>query len=209
MRIAELSRTSGVPVATVKHYLREGLLPRGEVTSRTQAQYGEEHVRRLRLVRALTELAGLPLASVRAVLAALDAPAGSVHDVLGAAHDALGPRVDEGVDTSAARAAVDLIGWEVADDCAPLRQLAAAMAALEAVGLDASPALVAERGRALEALVRDEVAAVPTTSLAAAVEFVAVGTVLYEPVLAALRRLGHEDASGRRFGSTPAAPQEG
>ncbi len=53
MRISELSRTTGVPIATIKFYLREHLLPEGTRTSATQAQYGEEHVSRLRLVRAL------------------------------------------------------------------------------------------------------------------------------------------------------------
>ena len=33
MRIAELSQTTGVPVPTIKYYLREGLLPSGELTS--------------------------------------------------------------------------------------------------------------------------------------------------------------------------------
>ncbi|GMA88788.1 hypothetical protein GCM10025868_40380 [Angustibacter aerolatus] len=47
-----------MPVATVKYYLREGLLPPGTPTSRTQAQYDEEHVRRLRLVRALLDVGG-------------------------------------------------------------------------------------------------------------------------------------------------------
>ena len=56
MRISELSSRSGVPVATIKYYLREGLLPAGERTSATQARYGDAHVERLRLVRALVDV---------------------------------------------------------------------------------------------------------------------------------------------------------
>ncbi len=41
MRVAELSRRSGVSVASIKYYLREGLLPPGELTSPNQAHYGE------------------------------------------------------------------------------------------------------------------------------------------------------------------------
>ncbi len=52
MRISELVARSGVPLATVKYYLREGLLMPGETTSATQARYDEQHVRRLALVRA-------------------------------------------------------------------------------------------------------------------------------------------------------------
>ncbi|HET7822095.1 MAG TPA: MerR family transcriptional regulator, partial [Ornithinibacter sp.] len=49
MRISELSQASGVPLPTVKYYLREGLLMPGEATSRTRAEYGPAHVERVRL----------------------------------------------------------------------------------------------------------------------------------------------------------------
>ena len=35
MKISELSAATDVPVATLKYYLREGLLPPGEALSRT------------------------------------------------------------------------------------------------------------------------------------------------------------------------------
>nr|MDT0525976.1 MerR family DNA-binding transcriptional regulator [Streptomyces sp. DSM 41633] len=38
MRLAELSERSGVPTATIKYYLREGLLPAGRRISATQAE---------------------------------------------------------------------------------------------------------------------------------------------------------------------------
>ena len=41
MRISELSARTGVPVATIKYYLREGLLPEGERTAPTQATYAD------------------------------------------------------------------------------------------------------------------------------------------------------------------------
>ena len=47
MRIAELSRRSGVSVPTIKYYLREGLLAAGERTGPNQARYDEAHLRRL------------------------------------------------------------------------------------------------------------------------------------------------------------------
>ena len=46
MRIAELSQKTGVPVPTIKYYLREGLLPAGELTSPNQAHYDDRHVQR-------------------------------------------------------------------------------------------------------------------------------------------------------------------
>lgn len=200
MRISELSRRTGVPVPTVKFYLREGLLPAGRATAATQAQYDEGHEQRLRLVRALVEVGGMSLAAVRQVLAVVDDPPSSAHELLGAAHDALPPAVPDDVDVTAAERVVAELGWRVAPHSAPLRQLAAALAALEALGMPAGPEVVLRYARALEPVAAAETAAVPTSSPEAAVAFVVMGTALYEPVVLALRRLAQQDASARRFG---------
>src|SRR5690625_186579 len=89
MRISKLAEQTEVPLATLKYYLREGLLHPGRSTARTQAVYDGTHVQRVRLVRALTESAGLSLGSVRDVLAVLDHPPATRHDLLGAAQDVL------------------------------------------------------------------------------------------------------------------------
>ena len=202
MRIGELSRTTGVSVPTIKFYLREGLLAPGRATSATQAQYDQGHVARLRLVRALVDVAGLPLASVRAVTAAVDDPPTSAHELLGVAHDALPPRVAGDVDVARAREVVDALGWQVFDASTAMRQLAGALHALEAVGLPADVGTVARYGRAVEPVAAAEVAAVPTASPADAVAYVVAGTALYEPVLLALRRLAQQHASAQRFGGS-------
>ena len=93
MLMAELSRRSGVPVATIKYYLREGLLPPGEATSATRADYGEHHLHRLRLIRALLEVGEVPLAGIGRILAAVDDESVSLHEVLGAVQYALGPHL--------------------------------------------------------------------------------------------------------------------
>ena len=49
MRISGLAERTGVPVATLKYYLREGLLHAGTATARTQAVYDTTHVERVRL----------------------------------------------------------------------------------------------------------------------------------------------------------------
>ena len=62
MRISELSERSGIPVASIKFYIREGMLPRGAATSATRAEYGDEHLARLRVIQALSDVRALPLA---------------------------------------------------------------------------------------------------------------------------------------------------
>jgi DNA-binding transcriptional MerR regulator len=72
VRLAELSRRSGVARSTIKFYLREGLLPAGTPQGRNQALYEERHLERLRLIRALREVAGLSLEVVGRVASELD-----------------------------------------------------------------------------------------------------------------------------------------
>ena len=72
MRLAELTRRSGVPRSTIKFYIREGLLPAGDPQGRNQATYGPRHLERLELIRALREVAGLPLDVIARVAEQLD-----------------------------------------------------------------------------------------------------------------------------------------
>jgi DNA-binding transcriptional MerR regulator len=68
LRMGELAEASGVPTATIKHYLREGLLPGGQKTSRNMAYYPPEHVDRIRLIKQLQEERFMPLRVIREVL---------------------------------------------------------------------------------------------------------------------------------------------
>jgi DNA-binding transcriptional MerR regulator len=68
LKISELSEQSGVPVATIHHYLREGLLPEPVKTSRNMAYYPPEFVERLRLIKQLQEERFMPLKVIRELL---------------------------------------------------------------------------------------------------------------------------------------------
>ncbi|WP_327178447.1 MerR family transcriptional regulator [Streptomyces sp. NBC_01335] len=85
MRISELSKHSGVSVPTIKYYIREDLLPPGRLVSATQAEYDDQHLRRLRLLRALIGTRGLSVEATRQVLLALGERSSSPHHVLGLA----------------------------------------------------------------------------------------------------------------------------
>ena len=74
MRISELSRLSGVSIPSIKYYLRESLLTPGASTGSNQADYGDVHLTRLRLIRALVDVGGLSIAAAREVLSAVDNP---------------------------------------------------------------------------------------------------------------------------------------
>ena len=66
--MGELAEASGVPAPTIKHYLREGLLPEPVKTSRNMAYYPPEFVDRIRLIKRLQERRYMPLKAIRAVL---------------------------------------------------------------------------------------------------------------------------------------------
>lgn len=205
MRIAELSRDSGVPVPTIKYYVREGLLQPGELTSPNQAQYDEEHLRRLKLIRALTEVGGLSIAGVRDLLAAAESPATSLHDALGKAQYATTPRygyqASDASRQAGARQAAELIdsrGWQVKLDSPARELLAGVLAALRDLGQhDLLTLADAYAGPAEQIAAADLAAVLRRTTLESRLEGVIIATVLGDALLAALRRLAEEDASGR------------
>jgi DNA-binding transcriptional MerR regulator len=68
LRMGELAEASGVPAPTIKHYLREGLLPEPVKTSRNMAYYPPEFVDRIKLIKRLQEERFLPLKAIKSVL---------------------------------------------------------------------------------------------------------------------------------------------
>ena len=68
LRMGELARASGVSAATIKHYLREGLLPEPVKTSRNMAYYPAEFVERIRMIKQLQEERYMPLRVIKDLL---------------------------------------------------------------------------------------------------------------------------------------------
>ncbi len=71
LKMSELADASGVSAGTIKHYLREGLLGKGEDvvrTSRNMAYYPPGFVERIRLIKQLQEERFMPLQAIRRVL---------------------------------------------------------------------------------------------------------------------------------------------
>ncbi|WP_329125785.1 MerR family transcriptional regulator [Streptomyces sp. NBC_01353] len=194
-------------VPTIKYYVREGLLPAGQLTSPNQASYDETHERRLRLVRALLDVGGLSVAAIRDVIAAVEDPDRSVHKLLGAAADRVVPRYTEepGEGVGDARKTVaELIarrGWRVHAGNPAADALAVALAALDAVGHGDFAEVLDAYAEAAEQVARADLEYVArNVEREDLVESVVVGTVLGDAVFGAMRRLAHVDASVRVFG---------
>ncbi|MDW4904525.1 MerR family transcriptional regulator [Streptomyces sp. ADMS] len=212
MRLAELSERSGVSTATIKYYLREGLLAPGRQINTTTAEYDEDHLRRLRLVRALIQVGRIPVATAREVLGHVDDDSLGRTIRLGAALWALpqgAEPAEEDPAVVAARREVDRLlvslGWETARALSTLspvhRSLVVSVAALIRLGYPWDAELMAPYAELMHQVAKRDLDYLEThASDAERVETAVAATVLFEPVLTALHRLAQEEESARRYG---------
>ncbi|MFI1652873.1 MerR family transcriptional regulator [Streptomyces avidinii] len=211
MKISELSRRTGVPVASIKYFLRQGLLPAGRATAATLAEYGEEHVQRLRLIKALTTLGGLSIAATRDVLGAVD-QAHSAEGALGAVsyalpvpvaslHDADPGEEAEGEAAAGAEVAELLaaLDWQAPGTSPHVKALTTALKELRRLDAQYAPGELAAYARLAEqvALLDLERAADIDDPVSLAERAVVV-LAICAPVFELLRRLAQEDQVRRR-----------
>lgn len=207
MRISELSRRSGVRVGTIKYYIREGLLPAGERTAQTQAEYGPSHLARLELIRALREGADLSIATLARVFDAMNTGrnAGTPR-FLSVAIDALSDPVEipEGEEDEYVRAAGQVdhlldeeLGWDTDDDSPGRADLARALVHIHRYlpGLVGDPADMVPHAKAMRGLADQAIPDTydPEADPEGTLRFAVLGTALFEPALLALRKLAHVD----------------
>ncbi len=205
MRISELAETTGVSVATIKYYLREGLLPPGTKVTDRLAEYDDHHVRRLRLLRVLREAGGVPVESLKGVVAASEDRTASVHEMFGAACDAMAPPTGTDSDPASRELAdrmVDAAGWSQVRPDAPGRdRLADVLAVVRDFGSDAAPDRAVRYLELVDALAELELSLVdPDQDREAMLEQMVVGQVVFGQLLLSLRRLAQEHHSALRFG---------
>ncbi|ROR72826.1 MerR family transcriptional regulator [Bogoriella caseilytica] len=202
MRISELASLTGTSAATIKYYAREGLLPTATRTGYNQTEYGAEHRDRLRLIRALTEVGGLSIASVREVLAAVDDPQMPAAVRMGVAQRAIPRALGEPSTEALGRvhALTESRSWQVDPGNPGFAQAASVLDAYEMLGrgdLGASLASYAQAADQIALADLDAVSASPAPESAA--ETVVVGTVLGDALIAGLRRIAQEHHARQRF----------
>ncbi|MET8755087.1 MerR family transcriptional regulator [Streptomyces sp. NPDC004667] len=229
MKISELSRRTGVPVASIKYFLRQGLLPAGRATAATLAEYGEEHAQRLRLIKALTTLGGLSIAATRDVLGAVD-QAHTSEGALGAVSYALpvpvaaqSAEADEAEAEAAATAEAEVsellaaLDWRAPDTSPHVEGLAVALKELRRLDAQYAPGELAAYARLAESVARlDLERAAGLDDTVALAERAVIVFAICAPVFELLRRLAQEDQVRRRVaadgtafrtGRGPAAPE--
>jgi len=205
MRISELARRSGVPVPTIKYYLRENLLPAGSPTAPNQAVYDEVHLRRLRLIRILIGLGRCSVLATRELLGVLEDGRMTRGDLLAATHARLGPATLASIDEEDRRVAagevaalVQRLGWQVCPDAPALGRLADVVAALRTLDLPDRHGALERYAEVANRLAEGDLRAIAAPQDGAdAREAVVVATVLGEAMLYAVYALARESAGAR------------
>jgi DNA-binding transcriptional MerR regulator len=202
VRISELSKQSGVSIPTIKFYLREGVLAPGVQVTKTQSAYDETHLRRLRLVRALRDVAGLPIAAIADVMAAVDSDTVSLLDLLSVTQVAVSGVSGE---TSARGSAlaeqfIAELGWRVAKESPLMQSLGRLLEELADRDIPISVQALGPWARAAHSVAEVEVAGIiADMPRDQAAEIVALGTPLFGRLLSLLRLAAQESESRRRF----------
>ena len=208
MKISQLCDQTGVSVASIKFYLREGLLPSGERTSANQAEYGDTHVERLRLIRALIDIGGLSVATARRVLEAVDSTELPLDYVFGIAQYAVSdatlyePVDPESIGLRTVDAVIERMGWDVTDENPGRHGAARVLDTYAELGHSHLAEISQNYVEAAELIARSDLDAVAKrVDVRDMAETVVVGTVLGDGLVASLRRIAQEHIAHQMFGT--------
>ncbi|QBR75499.1 MerR family transcriptional regulator [Microbacterium sediminis] len=202
MKLRELAARTGVAKASVKHWIREGILPPGRLRNMTTAEYGEAHVERIRLITTLRTVFETPISQIRELTALLDDADVPLIDVM-----ELSQVIASGLDREAPSGASEdalLAQVAAAAGWSPVRSraraaLAGALADVAASGLPYSPDYLVEVARALSTIAAHDVAtaraAAPAPSRDAVALRVLVGTRAQLKVVAGMTLWAHASAA--------------
>jgi DNA-binding transcriptional MerR regulator len=202
MQLKELSERTGVSPASIKFYLREGLLPAGRSVHATRAEYSEQHVSRLELIQALRRVVGLNIAQIGSLLRMADGDVPRLELLAAVQRTVLG--LDEvsaqgGLRTPAADAVVRSRNWpDVPSDAR--HSLNAHLVLMESLGVPVSGDLLDAYSQAVDAIAAVDISA--TTAPDDVNELImtaAVGMHLYGQLVLKLLALAQASHAIRRY----------
>ncbi|MFB2557336.1 MerR family transcriptional regulator [Herbiconiux liangxiaofengii] len=208
MQISQLVDLTGTPAATIKYYVREGLLPAGVRQGGNRTSYDESHVHRLRLIRAMLEVGKLSVGSVTAVLAALDDSSKPLAETFEVAQNALSRDAVTGVSDpspeSLARTdgVVERAGWLHCGDNVGRRIVAQTIDGYAKAGHPPTDEYLDQYAAAASTVAAADLDAVAAIADPAdRTELMVVGTVLGDTLSQGLRRIAQAHRTAERMPS--------
>lgn len=220
MRLKELSAETGVSPASIKFYLREGLLHPGRKVNPTLASYDESHVARLHLIAALREVVGTPLERIKQLVRVIDDPAVPIESVMEQAQlIGLGEPPEEQADEppsgwvqGVVSELIERRGWP--DVPSRARQaLLRHLTGMASLGLELPESLIEAYSSAAETAATAELGMTPPSSQRdVAAMMVAVGVHSYTRLLLRIVALAQASHTIRKYGGgqgggEPAGPR--
>lgn len=209
MKLSALAEATGISTASIKYYLRTGLLPPGVKQNQTTAVYHDTHVERLELIAALRQLVGLSIEQISTLTAVIDDPQASMLDVMQTAQLLGGglppltaePPAAQDARMAAAEARVAAVmeaqGWPDAPSAA--RAAAASVVAeMTGLGLEVTDKYLQLIGAAVDMISGSDLDISGSRDRMAM--YVAVGTHRYSRLVLALLQLGQTSHSIARAG---------
>lgn len=209
MKLSALAEATGTSTASIKYYLRAGLLPPGAKRNQTTAVYDDTHVERLELISALRQLVGLSIEQIRTLTDVIDDPQAGMLDVMETAQllagglPPLGTGRQAAADerTAAAEAKVTAVieaqGWP--DTPSAARAAATSVVAeLTELGLKVGDEYLQLIARAVDMISDSDIEISGSRDRVAM--HVAVGTHRYSRLVLALLQLGQTSHSIARSG---------
>ena len=192
MSISVLSQRSGVSVATIKYYIREGLI-RSTLDPKAD---DVETVNQLRLIRGLVHVVGLSIRQVRKILDLVRDPELSPAALMTSVTADLplaGARVADDTDLAGARAALASVGFDELPDVPYVNQLLAAIALAEESGVGMDAEHLAVYTAAARECAKSDFDHMLFDSPSREVQTAVLGTLIYDSILIGLRRLAHRE----------------
>ncbi|WP_150307704.1 MerR family transcriptional regulator [Planctomonas psychrotolerans] len=207
MRLGELSEATGVSPASIKFYLRSGLLAAGDPIHPTRADYGDRHVRRLALIQGLRSVVGLGLDDIRRILDAAigadDSPAQRLMLLRTVQHVVLGLDGSPAEPSPSVDGLVQAMGWP-GDPSEARFAVDRHVAAMEAAGIAPGADVLAAYGRAADAIAEAQLTVTHARDdLEDVILTAAIGMHMHNQLILKIVALAQASHSIRRYGGPP------
>lgn len=207
MKLSELAEATATSIPTLKFWMREGLLPAGELRNQTTAVYGSQHVERVALIQTLRAEFDAPIARIRELTSVIDDPESRMLDVMRHCH-VFANRLARQEAPEAHREQVaelqERLGWPHMQNEA-VDTLASALAWADRVGYPFAIDDLTKYAVGLEPIAEDDIQVIrPQGSFDAVAHNLLLGTAAQRRVLLAMNQVVHAIVATRAMAGLPA-----